>query len=90
MNCTQSEIIDIGSGVTIEKRYIDERLAGVAYWHECPKGAHAGYAPIEGEHCATGAGWQLISEEPLTISPSLLCRACGHHGFIREGKWVSA
>ena len=33
--------------------------------------------------------WQVISWEPLTISPSLLC-ACGDHGFIREGKWVRA
>ncbi len=42
--------------------------------------------------------WQVISWEPLTLAPSLLCRApldgfnghCGDHGFIREGKWVRA
>lgn len=34
--------------------------------------------------------WEVQSFEPLTISPSLLCRACGDHGFIREGKWVKA
>jgi hypothetical protein len=33
-------------------------------------------------------GWDVQSWEPLTISPSLLCRACGHHGFIRGGRWV--
>ncbi len=38
---------------------------------------------------------QLVSgapgdEEHLTISPSLLCRTCGNHGFIRDGKWVPA
>ena len=32
--------------------------------------------------------WTVESWDPLTISPSLLCRACGDHGFIREGKWV--
>ena len=37
-----------------------------------------------------GNGWTLEGKEPLTISPSLLCRACGSHGFIRDGKWVSA
>lgn len=34
--------------------------------------------------------WQVESWEPLTLSPSLLCRACGDHGFIREGRWVRA
>lgn len=34
--------------------------------------------------------WQVLSWEPLTLSPSLLCKGCGHHGFIREGKWVPA
>src|ERR1700752_3823459 len=43
--------------------------------------------------------WQVISWEPLTLSPSLLCKAplfdddgkiipdshCGDHGFVREG-----
>ncbi len=38
---------------------------------------------------------QLVSggpgdEEHLTISPSLLCRTCGNHGFIRDGRWVAA
>jgi len=37
-----------------------------------------------------GARWQVQSMEPLTLSPSLLCRVCGDHGFIREGKWVRA
>lgn len=34
--------------------------------------------------------WAVESEEPLTLSPSILCRACGDHGFIRNGKWVRA
>lgn len=47
--------------------------------------------------------WQVQSWEPLTISPSLLCKMpkfgpdgpipgteCGDHGFIREGRWVRA
>ncbi len=32
--------------------------------------------------------WQVESWEPLTLSPSILCRKCGDHGFIRAGKWV--
>lgn len=34
--------------------------------------------------------WTVESWEPLTLSPSLLCRRCGDHGFIRAGKWVTA
>lgn len=49
-----------------------------------------------------GTTWDVESYEPLTISPSLLCRAhvrvngeatmteCGDHGFIRNGMWVKA
>lgn len=34
--------------------------------------------------------WTVESWEPLTLSPSLLCRRCGNHGFIRDGQWVPA
>jgi len=34
--------------------------------------------------------WDLISLEPLTLSPSLLCNACGAHGFIEQGRWRPA
>lgn len=39
-----------------------------------------------------GAGhpeWNVESEQPLTLSPSLLCH-CGYHGFIQQGRWVPA
>ena len=34
--------------------------------------------------------WKVERWEPLTLSPSLRCGACGDHGFIRQGKWVKA
>lgn len=34
--------------------------------------------------------WTVEQWEPLTLSPSLLCTDCGHHGFIRDGRWVTA
>ena len=34
--------------------------------------------------------WEVVSWEPLTLAPSLLCRLCGDHGFIRDGRWVPA
>lgn len=33
---------------------------------------------------------RVVLADPLTLEPSLACRACGHHGFIRDGKWVPA
>lgn len=84
-------LTDIGHGVSIELRSIDGVLYGVGYQHPHPtKGAPfvcSGYAPLKPQ---TDDGWDLIALEPLTISPSLLCNACGHHGFIRDGKWVPA
>lgn len=35
-------------------------------------------------------GWTLVSEDPLTLAPSLRCTVCGDHGFVRGGTWVPA
>lgn len=79
---------DIGFGVSMQLRYVDGDLVGVAYEHPGPDGkqcpAH-GWAPLHGP-----LGWTLVNAEPLTISPSLLCLHCHHHGFIRDGRWVPA
>jgi hypothetical protein len=34
--------------------------------------------------------WTVEQWDPLTLSPSVLCTACGDHGFVRDGKWVAA
>lgn len=34
--------------------------------------------------------WTVEQEEPLTISPSIDCGDCGCHGYIKEGRWVTA
>ncbi len=86
-----SERIDIGHGVTIEIRRIEGAQSGVAYWHPTvnqPGKTCEDWANFN-EYGWTN-GWDVEQLEPLTISPSLACRACGHHGFIREGKWVPA
>ena len=36
------------------------------------------------------ATWVVEQEQPLTLSPSILCRVCGDHGFVRQGRWVRA
>jgi hypothetical protein len=35
-----------------------------------------------------GSGHSIVSEDPLTITPSILCADCGTHGFVRDGRWV--
>ena len=85
---------DIGHGVTIrfvnapddtESGLIEEhpsdgktesgRCSGVVLWkHDDPN------RPT----------WTLESRDPLTLSPSIQCRTCGHHGYIREGRWIPA
>jgi hypothetical protein len=30
---------------------------------------------------------QVVSVDPLTLMPSLLCRTCGAHGHVTNGKW---
>ncbi len=83
---------DIGHGVRIARVVFEGQVAGIQWRHP---------TPISGTECSGGFvnfagryggmdGWTLESEDPLTLSPSLLCRRCQCHGFIRGGKWVPA
>lgn len=88
MKCSIDPKIELGHNVSAEIRRIDNEPNCVAYWHPCKNGEIK-------EDCVPlmpfwSDSWNLISENPLTLSPSLLCRACGHHGFIQNGKWVPA
>lgn len=48
--------------------------------------------PVQRQVNPNRPGWTVESEDPLTLSPSLLCKSdgCGDHGFIRKGRWVRA
>jgi hypothetical protein len=82
-------VIDIGHGISIEVRGVPGVAAGLDYVHHSPTGArHESHVPFN-QHGET-QGWDVLSTEPLTLSPSLRCRRCGHHGFIRDGRWVPA
>jgi len=61
-------------------------------WHDCPRvlgddsvmpGARYGW-------CPSGVGAHtLVSEDPLTITASVLWPSCcGLHGFITDGRWL--
>lgn len=93
------DYIDIGHGVAIRFMSRDGHpKAGITERHPTPNGADGGVhfggvlfdLPGVAESHPGVPVWQVESWDPLTLSPSLLCRACGHHGFIRGGKWVPA
>lgn len=64
---------------------------GLLTWHWDANAGHwcggwIGFTNVEGH--PERSKHELVSEDPLTVSPSLLCPRCGHHGFIRDGRWV--
>lgn len=63
------------------------------YRHDCPMlGDNPSAIPLDvpqNAHIAADDKWQVECLDPVTLSPSLLC-PCGHHGFIRQGRWVPA
>lgn len=69
------------AGATVDHRKPDGSLCSGAITFDSPTMRAVGQSER--------ALWQVESWEPLTISPSLLCK-CGDHGFIREGCWVPA
>lgn len=81
--------IALGHDTFYTKVVRDGVWAGIHEWHKERGEYEAGFVGF------TGRGqwpttWELLSEDPLTLSPSLACQQCGHHGFIRDGKWVPA
>lgn len=30
--------------------------------------------------------WQVVTQDPLTVAPSIACDSCGWHGWITDGK----
>lgn len=78
---------DLGHGVTAKLQRCDGEPDGVEYTHACNGVARAYCIPVKP---AWSNGWDILSVDPLTLHPSLACTSCGHHGFIRNGKWVPA
>lgn len=83
--------IDIGHGVTIEISVEEGTATGLHYSHACDAGMRMrDWIPFSGRMWDTGYSWTVEQDDPITISPSLLCPTCKHHGFIRGGRWVPA
>lgn len=93
------QLQDIGHDVYLSRVVdADGNWIGILEWHECPamqnvnaSGLSAGGVNFENApNSVKGPRWHLVSGDPLTIEPSILCRTCGLHGWIRQGRWVPA
>lgn len=78
---------DLGHGIRARVRHFDGEIDALEYTHTCLGTSREDAIPL---HPAWGRGWRVLSVNPLTLSPSLLCTRCKTHGFIRDGKWVPA
>jgi hypothetical protein len=89
------DAIDLGHDTFYTKVMREGEWVAIHEWHRCRSGEYgAGFIAfterVKPDWWAGGPTWELISTDPLTLSPSLACQNCPHHGFIREGKWVPA
>lgn len=90
--------LDFGEGRSLRFTHHGDDIVGAIDSHPCLKGlceptceGSISFAVPEAAAVANDhACWNVESWQPLTLSPSLLCRCCGNHGFVREGKWVDA
>lgn len=59
----------------------------VRFGHRCDRGDRGIVivAPLLPINTATN----LVSNDPLTIFPSIKCTDCGLHGWVRDGAWIS-
>jgi hypothetical protein len=75
----------------IIRRFIDGELYGVNEFHpdpQMPSEPCGGWVPVNRN--GDDRHWTLVSEHPLTLSPSLRCGRCPSHGYIRDGRWIEA
>ena len=95
-NDDQANRLDIGHDHAIVIiSYNGDPCAGINVYHKKPDGSECvGFVSIRGgtwskqfESSHSHQAWDLVSREPLTLSPSILCRTCGDHGFVENGRW---
>lgn len=76
--------IDAAVGVYLSPTFRDD-TTNPTFWHWCTG------TPNGPRWLAMGTPLHTVhSEYPWHLEASLLCPECGLHGWIRDGKWVSA
>jgi hypothetical protein len=87
--------VALGHDTYWTKVFRGDEWVGIHEWHKDHGEFAAGFIAFTGRTrpdwwSPTSPTWEVLSEDPLTLSPSLACGMCGHHGWIRDGKWVPA
>jgi hypothetical protein len=86
---------DLGSGTRASWSTTKEGdVVGLVEFHTCNGSVNGGAVMLETGYGPTSL-WHVDAGEAgvwegLTLSPSIACGECGHHGWIRDGKWVPA
>ena len=83
--------IDLGDG----EHFTGWTSHGDLWWvHRCDGDSYRGDAPwrwaIARIDVTSGTKHELRKRLPIYVGGSILCVACGDHGFINDGKWVKA
>lgn len=73
----------------------DGEVDAYVIWHRIATGEWCGgYCFVRPARGETRAIWRVVSQEPLTLTPSAWCKNCGDdgmcHGFVTGGVWVPA
>lgn len=91
--------LDLGEGVFFQPTtaaWADGRCVGGIVWHTLESGVICGgaitfeHGPNENEREQARPMWNVVSLDPLTLTPSVLDQQCGLHGFIADGRWLPA
>lgn len=90
MDAIPDGAIDIGHDTWIVRSYYEDEWVGLIEFHRHGSDWSGGYIPFNGASTTAGDQWNVESWDPLTLSPSIACRNCDHHGFIRNGEWIPA
>lgn len=97
MTLPPADAVSLGHDTYWSKVFRGDEWVGLHEWHKEPGSAFysAGYIAFTGRPTPewwspSAPAWEVVSEDPLTLSPSLACGTCPHHGWIRDGIWVPA
>lgn len=86
--------IDLGAGTEMTMQYNENHEpVGLIERHVCNGVISGGSVPFAHERALavpSSPVWTVQQVEPLTLTPSIACHRCPHHGWIRDGRWVDA
>lgn len=81
------ETIDADLGIYLGSSFRKDTTSPT-FWHWCTFTVRQQVGP---RWLAMGTGLHTVhSRDPWHLEASLLCPECGLHGWIRDGRWISA